>query len=162
MPSQSESVKKYGILALVLGLVIASAALWALFRWSNYGPWIAPPEAKSLANPVSMNATTIAAGKSIYADHCARCHGDQGNGDGPDASMYKTPPGVLSDARVMGQQTDGEIFWKIGEGRRPMPSFAKELTDEQRWELVNYIRSLAKPTPSNPAASAPPTPPAKN
>jgi mono/diheme cytochrome c family protein len=62
---------------------------------------------------------------------------------------------------MMEEMTDGEIFWKIGEGRRPMPSFKKRLTDDQRWQLVNYVRSFAPkpalapestPAPANKAA----------
>ena len=149
MPGQNKSSKNYWVPAFITGLAVAGGVLWLLLRWSNYGPWVAPPAAKSLTNPVALNPADLAAAKIIYADRCARCHGDQGHGDGPDASMYKTPPGVLSDARVMGQETDGEIFWKIGEGRRPMPGFAKELSDQQRWQLVNFIRSLAKPAPQD-------------
>jgi mono/diheme cytochrome c family protein len=156
MPSQEKNPKNYWVPAFIAGLALAGVVLWLLVRGSNYGPWVAPAAAKSLANPAAANPTGLAAAKQIYADRCARCHGDQGNGDGPDASMYKTPPGVLSDARLMGQEADGEIFWKIGEGRRPMPGFEKELSDEQRWQLVNFIRSLARPAPQTlPSAPAP-------
>jgi mono/diheme cytochrome c family protein len=147
MSGRDKSTKNYWVPAFIMALAAAGVVMWLLVRWSNYGPWVVPPAAKSLTNPAAVNPAGLAAAKQVYADRCARCHGDQGNGDGPDASMYKTPPGVLSDARSMGQQTDGEIFWKIGEGRRPMPGFAKELSDEQRWQLVNFIRSLAKPAP---------------
>ena len=147
MPAAQKSAKNYWVPVFIVALALVGVVFWLLARRSNYGPWVAPPAAKSLANPLAVNPAGLAAAKIIYADRCARCHGDQGNGDGPDASMYKTPPGVLSDARVMGQETDGEIFWKIGEGRRPMPGFAKELSDEQRWQLVNFIRSLAKAAP---------------
>jgi len=147
MPGQDKNTKSYWVPAFIVALAVVGAMLWLVVRGSNYGPWVAPPAAKSLTNPMAPNAAGLAAAKQIYADHCARCHGDQGNGDGPDASMYKTPPGVLSDARSIGQETDGEIFWKIGEGRRPMPGFEKELSDQQRWQLVNFIRSLAKPAP---------------
>jgi mono/diheme cytochrome c family protein len=59
--------------------------------------------------------------------------------------MYRPPPASLAVAMRDGTNgmTDGEIFWKITEGRRPMPSFKKELTDEQRWQLVNFLRRLA-------------------
>ena len=44
----------------------------------------------------------------------------------------------------MGARTDGEIFWQITHGRSPMPAFQGKLTDTERWQLVDYIRSLAK------------------
>jgi mono/diheme cytochrome c family protein len=58
----------------------------------------------------------------------------------------------------MAEMTDGEIFWKMGEGKLPMPAFKKRLTDEQRWQLVNYLRTFA---PKPPASAAPLPPPAK-
>jgi mono/diheme cytochrome c family protein len=155
--SRTKSAKDYWVPAFIASLAAAGVLLWFVVRWSNYGPWLPPPAAKTLANPVPASPAGLAAAKFVYSDRCARCHGEQGNGDGPDASMYKTPPGVLSDARAMGQQTDGEIYWKIGEGRRPMPGFEKELSDEQRWQLVNFIRSLAKAAPQIPAAHSPST-----
>jgi mono/diheme cytochrome c family protein len=57
--------------------------------------------------------------------------------------------------------TDGEIFWKMTEGRKPMPSFKKQLTDEQRWQLVNFLRTFAPKPVAKPAAK-PQTPSKKN
>jgi len=57
---------------------------------------------------------------------------------------------------MMEEMTDGEIFYKISEGRRPMPSFKKRLTEEQRWQLVNYVRTFApklEPAPKTVGAS---------
>lgn len=146
MRNQTRSPRSYWVPALVFVLAVLGIALWAAMRWNNSGPWVAPADAKSVANPVPPSTQNLAAAKPIYDDRCAHCHGDKGSGDGPDASMYKTPPGVLSDTRIVGAETDGEIFWKITNGRRPMPGFAKELTAEQRWQLVDFIRSLAKPS----------------
>lgn len=153
MPNQPTSARNYWIPALVLGLTVVGVAVWAAFRWSETGPWVAPAEVKGIANPVPANTTNLASGKLIYEDRCARCHGDQGNGDGPDASMYRTPPGVLSDSRVIGAETDAEIFWKIKTGRRPMPAFGNELSDQQCWQLVDLIRSFAHASPANAAPS---------
>jgi mono/diheme cytochrome c family protein len=81
-------------------------------------------------------------------DSCAQCHGEQGKGDGPDAPMYDVVPTNFTDAHMMAEMTDGEIFWKVSEGRRPMPSFKKRLTEEQRWQVVNYLRTFVpKPAP---------------
>ncbi len=70
--------------------------------------------------------------------------------------MYAVKPADFTGAHMMGEMTDGEIFWKISEGR-PMPSFKKQLTEEQRWQLVNHVRSLA-PKPAPAKTSVPPTP----
>ena len=85
-------------------------------------------------------AQNVAAAQAIYADRCARCHGDRGAGDGPDASLYKPLPASLT-ADTVRQTSDAELFWKIGKGRRPMPGYENELTAEQRWQLVNLLRT---------------------
>ena len=54
-------------------------------------------------------------------------------------------PSDFTDAHMMGEMTDGGIFWKMSEGHGPMPSFKKLLTAEERWHLVNYLRTLAHP-----------------
>ncbi len=137
--------------SLVLGLSLAGA-VWAVAHTNN--GWSAPEEAKSLKNPIPVNEITLAAGKALYADKCAECHGDKGDGKGPQAETYAVAPSAFTDAHMMSEMTDGEIFWKITEGRRPMPSFKRQYTDEQRWQLVNYLRTFSK-------SAAPPSAPAK-
>jgi mono/diheme cytochrome c family protein len=116
--------------------------------------WTAPEEAKKLRNPLPNDQATLDAGKAIFLDKCAKCHDETGNGEGPEAMMYDVKPADFTDADMMATMADGEIFWKIGEGRRPMPSFKKQLTEEQRWQLVAYLRTFAKkPVPAaKPAA----------
>ncbi|MFZ0821956.1 MAG: cytochrome c [Candidatus Acidiferrales bacterium] len=117
--------------------------------------WQAPPEARKVKNPIAPNADNLAVARAIYMDKCAKCHGDKGAGDGPEAEMSDPAPADFNDAHMMSEMTDGEIFWKMTEGRKPMPSFKKELTDEQRWQLVNFLRTLA-PKPSAGRGGAPP------
>jgi mono/diheme cytochrome c family protein len=140
-----ERPRSLWIQVLALALALAGAAAWLAFRYRDTGPWVVPQAARAMRNPVPATDANIAAGAALYADNCARCHGDRGDGDGPDAKMYRPPPASLAVAMRDGTNgmTDGEIFWKITEGRRPMPSFKKELTDEQRWQLVNFLRTLA-------------------
>ena len=130
---------------LVLGLALAA---WAAAHGEK--SWPAPEEAKKLKNPVPATEASLAAAKTIYAEHCAHCHGEEGKGNGPEAPMYAAKPADFSDAHMLGEMTDGEIFWKISEGRRPMPSFKKRFTEEQRWQLVNFLRTLV-PKPASPA-----------
>jgi len=108
-----------------------------------------PPAAKSRPNPAPATQN-FAATESLYADRCARCHGEQGAGDGSDAKLYKPLPSSLTSEQVR-QSTDGELFWKISKGRRPMPGYENELSEEQRWELVNLLRSFATKTDAPPA-----------
>jgi mono/diheme cytochrome c family protein len=104
--------------------------------------WKAPPTAVNRPNPVPVNANTIALGQKLYVGNCMTCHGPAGKGDGPGAAALEKKPADLT-ARVKAGATDGELFWKISEGRSPMISWKGSLSETQRWELVNYIKSLA-------------------
>ena len=70
--------------------------------------------------------------------------------------MYDPTPSDLTDAVRMNKLTDGEIFYQITEGRKPMPSFRKKLSDEQRWQLVLFVRSLPRAPTAQPAAATKP------
>ena len=104
--------------------------------------WTAPPAAAQKENPVSADRFSLAAGKKLYALACAACHGDKGKGDGAAAAALTPKPKDFSDLKMQAQ-SDGALFWKISEGKTPMPPFGAALTDEQRWTLVNYLRTLA-------------------
>lgn len=126
------------ILLLSIGLSLCAVAC-------DSGPdWGMPPSAKNRPNPVSAGQD-LAPAQSLYADRCARCHGEDGAGDGSDAKLYKPLPSSLLSDEVR-QSTDGELFWKISKGRRPMPGYEGELNEQQRWELVNLLRSFATKT----------------
>lgn len=107
--------------------------------------WSVPDQAKARKNPVAVTDFSLAAGQAIYADRCSSCHGDNGDGNGRQAHLYSVKPGNFTDANRMDAQTDGELFWKITVGNKPMPKFQKMLTEEQRWEVVNFIRTFSHP-----------------
>jgi mono/diheme cytochrome c family protein len=104
--------------------------------------WKAPARASRKPNPVPVDAKSLEAGKAAYLKECNACHGPGGKGDGAAAASLEKPPGDLSKP-TMWDQTDGALYYKITEGRKPMPSFEKLLTDEQRWQVINYVRTLA-------------------
>lgn len=101
-------------------------------------------EAAKLKNPVPADEKSIAAGKTQFAKHCAQCHGDTGKGDGEMADMSDPPPANLTDAEWKHGSSDGEIFTVIRDGVKgtDMKPWAKKLTTNQMWDLVNYIRTL--------------------
>lgn len=103
--------------------------------------WVVPASAVNVANPVASNDQIIALGKTIYTQNCYDCHGKKGKGDGPKSGDLTQNPQDFSKDTFQ-KQKDGEIFWKITQGRKPMPSFKKDLTDQQRWTVINYIRTL--------------------
>ncbi|MEO7983925.1 MAG: cytochrome c [Bacteroidota bacterium] len=107
-------------------------------------PWPVPDNFKNMKNAVPSSAQTIADGKTLFNTHCKSCHGTKGLGDGTKAATLKTEPGDFSKAEFQGQ-TDGAIFYKTSEGRDDMPGFKKKIPDaEERWSIVNYIRTLKK------------------
>jgi mono/diheme cytochrome c family protein len=108
-------------------------------------PWTVPEEAKRRTNPIPASDAALRAIRPIYLDKCAVCHGEFGKGDGHDAPRYSPRPTNFTDTGQLSGVTDGELFYKISEGHRPMPAFKKRLPEEQRWQLVLLLRSFAKP-----------------
>ncbi len=102
-----------------------------------------PPSADTIKNPLKGNQASIASGKLIYVRYCVTCHGDKGKGDGIAAPGLPRPPADHTSSFVQ-KQTDGAIYWIISAGNNPMPTYKKTLTPTQRWQVVNYIRTLAK------------------
>ena len=152
-PKRSRLLQKI-LLGVVIGLIFLSIGLAALHKT----PWQIPAEEKLRKNPLAVNDANFNAVKAIYNEKCANCHGDSGKGDGSDAMMYDPAPSDLTDATHMIKLTDGEIYYQITQGRKPMPSFRNKLTEEQRWQLVNYVRTFArKPAHAAKSAAAPAT-----
>jgi mono/diheme cytochrome c family protein len=106
-------------------------------------PWVVPDKDKAVKNPVASDATSIAAGKTLYTKLCKSCHGATGKGDGPKSKELETPTGSFLDATFTAQ-TDGEVFFKVRKGRDDMPSFSKETEANDVWNIINYVRSLKK------------------
>lgn len=115
-----------------------------LMAFNTRKPWPVPDNYKTMKNPVTCDAESIAAGKALWSQHCKSCHGAKGLGDGPKAATLKTESGDLTSADFH-TQTDGAIFYKTSTGRDDMPSFGKKIPEkEDIWSLVNYIRTLKK------------------
>jgi mono/diheme cytochrome c family protein len=122
----------------LLTIAIAFGSTFALAQMSD---WRAPPAAANRPNPVPVNATTIELGRKLYVANCLTCHGPEGHGDGPGAAALEKKPANLGKRIKETGEKDGELFWKISEGRAPMVTWRTQLTETQRWELVNYIRA---------------------
>ncbi|MEJ2635261.1 MAG: cytochrome c [Calditrichia bacterium] len=105
--------------------------------------WVAPTWTDTLTNPVAGNAAAAKAGKTVYANTCAICHGTAGEGNGPAGNNLNPRPANLTLSRVQ-NQSDGAIFWKITTGYGMMASYKEALSQKQRWEVVDYIRKLGK------------------
>lgn len=105
--------------------------------------WKAPARAAKKKNPVATDARSLASGKQIYDRECASCHGAGGKGDGPSAKDLERPAGDLTAMMGAGIHTDGELFWKITEGKKPMPALGEKLSEPERWDVVNFIRGFS-------------------
>ena len=105
--------------------------------------WKAPASADAKKNPLTADAATLAAGKTTYVKECQSCHGKSGKGDGPSAAQLDKPAGNFTTVATQGQ-SDGALYWKVAEGKKPMPSFKKKLNETQIWQSVVYMRTLKK------------------
>ncbi|MBS1668986.1 MAG: cytochrome c [Bacteroidetes bacterium] len=125
--------------------VLAASFLSIAFKTDQQPkPWSVPEKNAKMANPVKSNSESIAAGKTLWMQHCASCHGKQGLGDGNKAAQLKTQPGDFSKSSSQ-SQSDGSLFYKISEGRDDMPSFKKKIPDQEDiWNLVVFVRTLKK------------------
>ncbi len=138
---------------LVIGgaIVLGSATLNTEIKSKSIvspvtGEWIAPASADTIKNPLKGNAASIDDGKKLYAKFCVVCHGEKGKGDGVAAAGLTPRPADHSSEKIQ-KQSDGALFWKLTTGRAPMASY-KQFSAEQRWALVNFMRTLKAPVKS--------------
>lgn len=113
-------------------LLLTTTLLWAGTRWMEK----VPAREHGRTNPMSSgNPDAVKAGQLLFADHCAKCHGDDAAGKGK-------RPSLLSN-RVQNEATPGDLHWLLVNGNlgRGMPSWSK-LPDQQLWQIVSYIKSL--------------------
>lgn len=117
------------------------------------GPRIGPPDgAVSIQgqsiipeefpiNPVPPDEISLQRGQILYQLQCALCHGDTGQGDGPLADYFARTPGNLGGSRVAAE-FDGSLYLVIQQGFGEMPSLRENLTVRERWDVINYTRTL--------------------
>ena len=111
--------------------------------------WDLPADADKTPNPVPSSAESIAKGKELYMErtkgNCVFCHGETGAGNEANLPRLRRKPADLTNKERIAAMTDGELFWKISKGITGiMPAGEKRMTEEERWHVVNYIRTLAK------------------
>ena len=102
--------------------------------------WIVPDEAKAKVSPVQFTPERVKGGDAVFQKNCKSCHGDPGK---QNWIKLVPPPGDPASADFQ-KQTDGEMFFKITAGKVPMPTFGTILSDEERWQVISYIRSFNK------------------
>ncbi len=137
-----KSLKLVFSLALVISFTIMNLAIVNAQSKPKGKPWPAPEAAVKMKNPVKVDAASIKEGKDLYAQHCKSCHGTKGAGDGAKAEKIDISCGDFGNAETA-KATDGELYWKTTEGRKPMPSYKEKLSDSERWAIINYIRTFS-------------------
>jgi mono/diheme cytochrome c family protein len=105
--------------------------------------WTAPAAEARKKNPIASNESSLVAGQKIYLKRCIGCHGKAGNGDGPDAADLGIHPAKLSDPTIQAE-ADGALFWKVTVGKKPMPNYGSRLSPTDRWNVINYLRTLGR------------------
>jgi len=122
---------------LYLQVFVLSMALFVQAGRSADVGWLAkvPARDRERANPYHGQTEAVAAGRRIFLDHCAQCHGDDAQGKGKKPS--------LRSPRVQEEATEGDVHWLLYNGNmgKGMPSWAK-LPDQQLWQVVTYVKSL--------------------
>jgi mono/diheme cytochrome c family protein len=111
--------------------------------------WELPADADKTKNPVAVTPESIAKGKELYLErtkgNCVFCHGETGSGNEANLARLRRKPADISNKERMSAMTDGELFWKVSKGITGiMPAGERRMSEEERWHVVNYIRTLPK------------------
>ncbi|MBI2967820.1 MAG: cytochrome c [Bacteroidetes bacterium] len=140
------TLKKSGI--ILIGLVLSGITLEINHTFTQTvtkpkcKPWLVPEVEGTKKNPVKAgDEIDLRTGRTLWIQYCKSCHGLTGKGDGPKTGELETLCPDFS-AKEFQSQTDGELFWKVTEGRKPMPSHKQKLTDDERWAVVSYTRTF--------------------
>jgi mono/diheme cytochrome c family protein len=116
-------------------------------------PMTVEQAAIKMHNPLQPTPENLAKGKEQFETYCAPCHGASGQGDGPVAHLLVKPPKPL----LVGANkdlSDGYIYGAIRDGTGRMPAYAGEVPDEQRWQVVMYLRSMQSAAAAKPKVAA--------
>lgn len=103
-----------------------------------------PADGSVPTNPVTNSENSMARGNLLFDIHCAVCHGDKALGDGPVAPYFKSPAPPVADLTTdrIRNLDDGLIYLILTNGAQGMPSLAENLTPRERWDVINYLRTL--------------------
>ncbi len=125
------------LIIMILGLCLFSGTNRLIQE-----PWTAPAWTDSLYNPYNLEPLTLPQAQEVYTLKCISCHGKQGQGYPMEHTAQEVPNFKQDWFR---QQSDGALYWKIREGRGVMPGYKSKLSNEQLWQLVEYVRDLSRP-----------------
>ena len=148
---------------LVLGALL-SAGLDLSFSLGNTAQEKKPDEEYKITlednartNPVKPTPEGLAAARRVFGYDCAMCHGAQGDGKGEVVESMKLTMRDLRDPATLAGKTDGELFFIITKGKGKMMGEGDRQPEQMRWNLVNFVRSLAAKGAAQKLAAVPPS-----
>ncbi len=136
--------------SFIVGIIVPALALvFAVTLSAQYQGWDIPEGGKAEKSPLTASPDVTKRGAGLFAEHCARCHGPAGKGDGNDSSHAAD----LTDDLRAELNTEGVLFYKVWNGHAiqlrtqvdDMPAFSGKLTRDQVWTLVEYLKVLRQP-----------------
>ena len=135
------------VMVILMALVLATSAS----AGAQYQGWLIPPRAKDEKSPFASDADAATRGRAVFVTHCARCHGPDGKGNGPDSDHAAD----LTDDLRTGLNPEGVLFYKVWNGHAiqlrvqvdDMPAFSTTLSRDQVWAVVEYLKVLRTPRP---------------
>ncbi len=130
---------------------IVFVALLLLVNFVIAQEWTVPEEESKKKSPVEASDEILQKGKELMMAQCKSCHGDPGMNNAIPLPPVN-PPDFASE--TVQSNTEGDIFYKISEGKGAMPSFKNILSEEDRWALALYIKSLGASTPKGSEVTA--------
>jgi mono/diheme cytochrome c family protein len=141
--SESRSADRFGRARAFAGVALISGLVLTISGIVNNS---APPI--TYVNPIPDTVASVDAAAVTYDATCARCHGAEYRGDGPDAGTTEVSPGSLISGLLV-SHSDSELYTLIRDGLPGgMPGYGASLTDTQRWDLVNLLRGINGQGPS--------------
>jgi mono/diheme cytochrome c family protein len=111
-------------------------------------PIVVPASEKGRKNPIPAVPEAIESGKNLYNSQCAMCHGARGDGKGDLAPRLNMPVPDLTQTQLQSRRTDGEWFYILSHGHADMPA-EERLHDQNKWEIIHYLRTLKRAAPSH-------------
>lgn len=142
-----------GLFASMMNLFIFGQASGGVQKTSDEK---AAPD-RSADNPMKATPKSIESGKKLFSEKCEMCHGEKADGKGDMAAVLEKKPANLTDAQGAGKLSDKQVFDILTKGKDTMPKFG-DLPESDRWNLVNFIRSVE----AKPASGTQSDPPKKN
>lgn len=106
------------------------------------------PEEAARKNPIRYTDISVERGRKLYMTQCAMCHGERGDGKGEVVQDMGITPPDFSKPEALEKRSDGELFAILSQGSPVMPGQGQRLRDNQKWNLVNFLRSFTGATPA--------------